>query len=328
LTLLLIASSTGLALAGRNLLRVRQSRPAAMPPAPAGGAGLKPPRLLPSYARAGLTRARSFQQAARALDGAGRLRILFYHRIAADRDLLAVKPAEFERQMDLLAREGYTVLDVATAWDRRNAGGDDRLIALSFDDGYLDFATEAEPVLRRYGFGATVFVCPGLIEGTATMSWYRRPPALLPWDAIVALDGDLIRFEPHSVTHPNLTTLDAQTAAAEIRESKQIVEQKLGRRTRVFCYPGGLEGQRERQLVREAGLELATTCEPGAAGRGANPFALPRTAIQRHDSVCDFRAKLAGVHDQPLPGRALYQRMRYGAAGSTTWKEPESCSMQ
>jgi peptidoglycan/xylan/chitin deacetylase (PgdA/CDA1 family) len=172
-----------------------------------------------------------------------------------------------------------------------------------------------------------VFVCPGLIDGATTMSWYRHPPELLPWDAIVALDGGLVRFEPHSITHPNLTALDVATAAAEISGSKQVLERKLGRRTRVFCYPGGLEGRRERQLVREAGLELATTCEPGAAGQSANPFALPRTAIQRHDSVCDFRAKLAGVHDKPLPGRALYQRLRYGSAGSTTWKkELEPCS--
>jgi peptidoglycan/xylan/chitin deacetylase (PgdA/CDA1 family) len=257
------------------------------------------------------------------------LRILFYHRISDDRDLLAVKPASFERQMDLLARTGYTVLDVATAWDRYTAAESDAsLIALTFDDGYLDFATHAEPVLRRYGFGATVFVCPGLIDGTSRMSWYRDPPPLLPWGAIVALDRGRVCFEPHSITHPNLTALDAASATAEIRESKQLLEHKLGRRTRVFCYPGGLEGSREREMVRGAGLDLATTCEPGATEHGSNPLALPRTAIQRHDSVGDFRAKLAGVHDQPLPGRALYQRLRYGTAGSKTWKELESCSTQ
>jgi hypothetical protein len=52
------------------------------------------------------------------------------------------------------------------------------------------------------------------------------------------------------------------------------------------------------------------------AATGINPFALPRTAVQRHDSVGDFRAKLAGVHDKPPPGRALYRRLRYGANGS------------
>jgi peptidoglycan/xylan/chitin deacetylase (PgdA/CDA1 family) len=321
LTLLLAVSSTGLIVATRDLVRARRT--------PVDSVDLKPPRLLPSYARAALTRTRSMIQGAESLDGAGRLRILFYHRIADERDLLAVKPAEFEWQMDLLAREGYTVLDIATAWDRFTAGGGaERLIALSFDDGYLDFATHALPVLRRHDFKATVFVCPGLIDGTASMSWYRDPPPLLSWHSIAALDGELVRFEPHSVTHPNLTALDAPRAAAEICESKRVLEYKLRRPTRVFCYPGGLGGRREQTLVRDAGLQLAATCEPGVAASAANPLALPRTAVQRHDSVGDFRAKLAGVHDKPLPGRALYQRLRYGVNGSSTANEVESCGMQ
>jgi hypothetical protein len=47
-----------------------------------------------------------------------------------------------------------------------------------------------------------------------------------------------------------------------------------------------------------------------------NPLVLPRTAVQRADSVGDFSAKLAGVHDDPPPGRALYQRLRYRAQPS------------
>jgi peptidoglycan/xylan/chitin deacetylase (PgdA/CDA1 family) len=223
------------------------------------------------------------------------------------------------------------VLDIASAWDRLTAGDvAERLIALSFDDGYLDFATYAVPVLRHHDFKATVFVCPGLIDGTASMSWYRDPPPLLAWDSIVALDGERVRFEPHSVTHRNLTALDLASAAAEIRESKRVLEDRLGRPTRVFCYPGGLGGPREQALVRDAGLELATTCEPGVAATGTNPLAVPRTAVQRHDSVGDFRAKLAGIHDEQLPGRALYKRLRYGVNGRvrSMGMEVKSCGMQ
>jgi peptidoglycan/xylan/chitin deacetylase (PgdA/CDA1 family) len=274
---------------------------------------LKPPRLLPSYARAALTRTRTRFHVREPVDGAGQLRILYYHRIADEHDLLAVKPREFARQMDLLAREGFTVLDIASAWDRFAAGdGGGRLIGLSFDDGYRDFETHALPVLSQYGFSASVFVCPGLIDGTASMAWYRDAPPLLSWDSIIALDGEQIRFEPHTVTHPNLTALDAASAAVEIRDSKRVLEGRLGRPARVFCYPGGLGGAREQALVREAGFEFATSCEPGVTVRATNRLALPRTAVERHDSVGDFRAKLAGVHDKSLPGRALYRRLRYG----------------
>ena len=286
------------------------------------GAELKPPRLLPSCARAALTRGRSIchSRRPRPAGQAPALRILFYHRVTPERDLLSVTPAAFERQMDLLAREGYAVVDIATAWERlqHGNGGTPRLLALSFDDGYHDFAENALPVLRRHGFTATVFVCPGLIDGSAPLSWCRRQPPLLSWDEIVELDGERARFEPHSLTHPNLTELDAAGAEHEIRGSSRLIERRLGRPTRVFCFPGGFAGSREQQLARQAGLPLAVTCEPGVATPDSNPLALPRTAVQWHDSVGDFRAKLAGAHDDPLPGRALYQRLRYRRELSTT----------
>jgi glycosyltransferase involved in cell wall biosynthesis/peptidoglycan/xylan/chitin deacetylase (PgdA/CDA1 family) len=285
-------------------------------------AKLKPPRLVPSCARAALTRGRSISRARRARSAgpARALRILFYHRVTRERGLLSVTPAAFERQMDLLAREGYAVVDIATAWERlqHDGGGNGPVVALSFDDGYRDFAEHALPVLDRHRFTATVFVCPGLIDGSAPLSWCRRQPPLLSWDEIAALDGERARFEPHSLTHPNLTALDAAGAELEIRASSRLIEARLGRPTRVFCYPGGFAGSREQQLARQAGLELAVTCEPGVATPDSNPLALPRTAIQWHDSVRDFRAKLAGEHDEPLPGRALYQRLRYSRELSTT----------
>ena len=296
-------------------------------PAPDGlgrrdGAELKPPRLLPSCARAALTRGRSIcpVRRARSAEDASELRILFYHRVTPERGLLSVAPAAFERQMDLLARNGYAVVDIATAWERlrHDGGGTGRLLALSFDDGYRDFAEHALPVLRRHGFTASVFVCPGLIDGSAPLSWCRRPPPLLSWHEIAELDGEQARFEPHSLTHPNLTALDAASAEHEIRESSRLIERRLGRPTQVFCYPGGFAGSREQQLALKAGLALAVTCEPGVATPDSNPLALPRTAVQWHDSVGDFRAKLAGAHDGPLPGRAVYQRLRYRRQLSTT----------
>ena len=282
---------------------------------------LRAPRALHSSVRAVLTRSRTITRSRRATTAmrAPALRILFYHRITPERDLMSVTPAAFERQMDLLASEGYTVVDIATAWERFRRGDGDaaRLLALSFDDGYRDFA-EALPVLRRHRFTATVFICPDLIDGRATLSWYRRPPPLLSWEEIASLDGEHARFEPHSLTHRNLTALDPASAEHEIQASSRMVERRLGRPAKVFSYPGGLAGRREQEFVSRAGLEVAVTCEPGVATRGSNPLALPRTAIQRQDSLGDFRAKLTGAHDEPLPCQALHQRLRYGRRLITT----------
>jgi peptidoglycan/xylan/chitin deacetylase (PgdA/CDA1 family) len=261
------------------------------------------------------TRARSAAWLARTggrLDTAG-FRILFYHRIANDRDELAVSPGSFRRQMDYLASESYRVVDVVEAVDLLERGAlRPRTIGLSFDDGYLDVAEHALDVLAGHGFRATVFVAPSVIDGSAWFDWYRHPPALLDWGDIGELDQEgTLRFEAHSLTHPNLRALDEHVARHEIAGSRRELELRLGRRVEAFSYPSGLFGERERGLVAEAGFRIAVSCEPGVNGPLTDRLALRRRQIDGRDSFLDFRAKLGGGHDSPPPLRAAYRRRRY-----------------
>jgi peptidoglycan/xylan/chitin deacetylase (PgdA/CDA1 family) len=262
------------------------------------------------------TRARSAAWLARTrgrLDTAG-LRILFYHRIADDYDELAVAPAAFRRQMDFLASQSYRVVDVVEAAGLLGRGSlHPRTIGLSFDDGYLDVAEHALPVLAGHGFRATVFVAPAVIDGTAWFDWHRYQPTLLDWDDIAELDADgTLRFEAHSLTHPNLTALDEHVARQEIAGSKLHLESRLRRPVEAFAFPSGLFGERERHLVAEAGFRIAVSCEPGVNGPATDRLALRRRQIDGRDSLLDFRAKVGGGHDSPLPLRAAYRRRRYG----------------
>ena len=260
-----------------------------------------------------LTRARTATWQARGRPGRAGLRVLFYHRVSDDPDPLAIAPWRFAAQMDMLAAGGYRVVDVVEA-ARLLAAGDEleRVVALSFDDGYRDVAEHALPILERRGFRATVFVATGVIDGTAAFSWYDRPPPVLSWPEVVALDaGAVLSFEAHTITHPNLVALEPAAAEREIAGSKQALEDRLGRAVTGFCYPAGVYGERERQLVERAGFSVATTCEPGANTAASDPLALRRTAIDRSDRPADFRAKLEGGHDRPSVLRAGYRRLRY-----------------
>lgn len=271
---------------------------------------------LPSWVKAMLTRGQSLRWhlgARGRLDQSG-LRILFYHRVSDDRDALAVSPRRFREQMDFLAAAGYRVVDTVEA-SGLLVGGDIpvKTIGLNFDDGYLDVLENAGPVLERHGFRATVFVPTGVIDGTAAFGWYQRQPPLLSWEQIVELDrAGTFRFEAHSVTHPNLRLLDEHAARAEIAGSKLALEAHLGRPVQAFCYPAGLLGERERRLVAEAGFAIGVSCEPGTNLPGADLLALRRRQIDARDSLLDFRAKVGGGHDEPLPLRNLYRRLRYG----------------
>jgi peptidoglycan/xylan/chitin deacetylase (PgdA/CDA1 family) len=278
-------------------------------------------RLLPRPLRAvklGMVRSRSLAwrvRPDRAGDAEPGLRILLYHRVSEDRDPLAVTPARFAQQMGLLAGRGWAVVDLVAAAGALARGTlPPRAVALTFDDGYRDVAEHAVPVLERHGFAATVFVVPGAIDGGAPFTWYAAPPPLLGWDDIVDLDwSSPLRFEAHSMTHPNLLTLDDAAARWEVGESRAVLERRLGRRVEAFCYPAGLFGARERELVAGAGYRIGVSCEPGMNTAATDLLALRRTQVEGWDTPLDVRAKLGGAHDRPLPLRGVNRRVRYGA---------------
>src|SRR5919199_4722560 len=165
-----------------------------------------------------LTRARTLTWEARGRPVRPGLRILFYHRVSDDRDPLAIAPERFAAQMELLRSDGFRVTDVVEAAELLARGElPDGVLALTFDDGYRDVAEHALPVLERCGFRATVFVATGVVDGTATFTWYARQPPVLSWSEIVALDGrSPLTFAAHTLTHPNLTALDDAAARGEI----------------------------------------------------------------------------------------------------------------
>jgi peptidoglycan/xylan/chitin deacetylase (PgdA/CDA1 family) len=274
------------------------------------------PRSLPYPVKAAVTRVRSAAWLVRRRgrpDVSG-LRVLLYHRVSDDDDPLAVTPARFREQMDMLASAGYRVVDLLEALALLDGGAlPPRTLGLTFDDGFTDVREAALPVLMAHGFRATVFVTTGVSDGRRSFTWYQRQPPVLGWDEITALDRQgTLRFEAHTVSHPNLLAVDDATAAAEIRDSRSELEERLERAVRAFAYPAGLYGERERRLVAEAGYGAAVTCEPGVNALGTDRLALRRRQIDSRDRLIDFRAKVGGGHDTPLPLRRLYRRVRYG----------------
>ena len=233
------------------------------------------------------------------------LRILIYHRVSDDCDQFAVSPDAFKRQMEALAESGQRVVDLYEI-ETLSLAPDEAAVALTFDDGYRDILENALPVLREHGFPSTVFVVPGAMDGESAFSWYPPGgmPALAGWDELRAEErAGLVRFEPHTLTHPILTTVSHDAAEREIVGSKDAVERELGRPAKIFCYPAGYHSQREVEIVRACGMRAAVTCEFGANHAPFTSFELRRTMIECFDPLWVFRARLSGATDAAPPGR-------------------------
>lgn len=235
------------------------------------------------------------------------VRILYYHRVSPGRDQLAVSPDRFRHQLDLIADSGLSVLDLTSLQEPElapNATG----VVITFDDGYRDFLDHALPALEDRGWSATVFIVPGAADGYVQFPWYPARQEVLSWDEMRAVErGGLIRFEPHTLTHPDLTALDATEAWREIYGSKEAVEQAFGRPARSFCYPGGFFGPREAELAAKAGFEIAVGCEYGVNRPPFDAYALRRILVDRYDTSRLFAARLRGATDRPPLGRRRRQ---------------------
>ena len=84
----------------------------------------------------------------------------------------------FRHQMELLAQNRKVVSLAALVDGLRNGGDATNMVAITFDDGYLDNEECAAPILAEYGFPATFFLATGFI-GNNRWLWNDRLEAAL-----------------------------------------------------------------------------------------------------------------------------------------------------
>ena len=108
----------------------------------------------------------------------------------------------------------------------------------------------------------------------------RSGKVMMSPQQVRALRGEGMTIGGHTVSHPILMRLDADHAREEIAAGKARLEALLGERIGLFAYPNGKPGKdygaREVALVREAGFDAAVTTSWGVAGKGCDPYQLPR----------------------------------------------------
>ncbi len=219
--------------------------------------------------------------------------ILMYHKVGANAPTQWwVKTADFREQMTAFKKAGYRSVHLKDIYNHKKKKRNLPFhpVVVTFDDGYYNFLTEAFPALEEQGLTATMFIITGKTADTDTRrmdnSWdceseSRHRAEHLVWPEIIHLARQGIEIGSHTITHPNLARLEKSDLEKEIRESKTILEDKLGMPVETFCYPGGKRNGAVIETVKNSGCKAAVIVYPGIENSETmDMFNLKRIAVR------------------------------------------------
>ncbi|WP_196591868.1 polysaccharide deacetylase family protein [Pectinatus frisingensis] len=212
--------------------------------------------------------------------------VLNYHKIDDVNISLSVRPADFDKQMAYLKNNDYNVITPDDLYENLEQGKElpPNPVLITFDDGYEDNYKNAYPILKKYGFTATVFVIT---------SFLNKYPNYLTWDQCRELKENGFYIESHTVTHRSLTELTNEQIKDEIVQSKAALDKNLGQNTYYFAYPTGTYNLYIAQMLKDAGYRAAFTIKYGTAETSSNIFALERIPIfHTADTFSSFYRRL------------------------------------
>ena len=239
----------------------------------------------------------------------GKVPILMYHSICDSRKetthpyfQTVTSPGVFGRHMKYLHDNGYCVVGLPEAirYMDTTPPPSIRPVVITFDDGFQDFYTNAFPLLNQYGFSATVYL-PTAYIGTTTQAF--KGTECLTWDQVRELQKAGVEFGSHTVTHPQLKSVRAEDAQAEIRFSKETIEQELGCPVSSFAYPYAFPEtdkdftDRLRGFLQETGYENGVSTVIGTTDRYDDRFFMKRLPMNSCDDDRLFQAKLDAAYN-------------------------------
>jgi len=230
--------------------------------------------------------------------------ILAYHNFTKDEgSSYDINIAEFEKQMDYLSAHNYSVISLSELVEGLKQGElPYKPVVITIDDGFKSTFSLAYPVLKKYNLPATLFLYTDFIEKNSYS---------LTWEEIREMTKNNIEIGSHTLSHCNLLKYQKnenyETYLARIRReiflSKEILENKIGRKVKFFAYPYGAYSSTIKDLAIQAGYEGILNANSMNNILTADPFSLNRQTIFGQSSLNSF---IQTLNQRPLNASRIF----------------------
>jgi peptidoglycan/xylan/chitin deacetylase (PgdA/CDA1 family) len=230
--------------------------------------------------------------------------VLIYHQLLKEHENrlyknnnMVLNVDEFEKQMQLLHDNGYNTINTQTLY--KYSRGEIKLpkktVLITFDDGYEGVYKYAYPILKKYGFNATVFLITSNI--TETSEEFNPDQLQFMSRQTIQNASDVFEFGSHTYQLHNLdankNSVFANASPKEIKEDLSNSNLKIN--TTVFAYPYGMYNETNIDVLKETGFIMAFTTKEGLVTRRTNLYKLPRHTVYSNTSI-EFFKRMVGIY--------------------------------
>lgn len=227
--------------------------------------------------------------------------ILTYHKFTKGRgDLTTVNEKAFEEQMKYLRKNDYHVITLDTFFDFLDLKRPipRKSVVITADDGWRSFYEIAYPILKKYGYPATMFVYTDFISNNSRLQ--------LDWDALREMKKNGIDIQSHTKSHRyldrRLSTENYreyfEAVKKEVLESARIIKKNLNIDVKYLAYPYGDTNHLISALLDKLQYRGGLTVERASASAFSNRFRINRSMIYGTFDIKDFEDNLKVLSSQ------------------------------
>jgi peptidoglycan/xylan/chitin deacetylase (PgdA/CDA1 family) len=178
------------------------------------------------------------------------LLVLAFHKIGlppagSESTWFYIPDSVFDGYLKELRDSTWQVIDAGTFVDglSRPETLPQRSALLTFDDGYSSMRHTAVPLMSAYGFPSVVFVPTSFVGDTNRFDRDIEPEEpICGWDDLLEMQRTGVSVQSHGVTHRRLSELGRDELRYELRQSKSVLEARLGQAVTIFSFPYGDDG--------------------------------------------------------------------------------------
>lgn len=232
--------------------------------------------------------------------------VIMYHRVINNPENEGVYGTYiyedmFKKHLQYLKDKNYTVItfkDLDKIGWRNRFEKDKKYIFITFDDGYKDNYELAFPILKEFGFKATIFLMGSLTYNEWDVkAGGERKFSLMSVEMIKEMQDYGIEFGAHTFNHPKINTLSNEEIEHQIVDVKKPLEKKIGKEIITFAYPYGILNDYAKEMAKKAGYTFALATDSGSVCLSDDLYQIRRIAIFPNTNLFSFKRKVAGNYN-------------------------------